>query len=202
MKKTLLAALVAAVGLSACSSLDGKSPSEMVKISTERSLTKDYSYNFDGEVRAFLSDKDKGVAPKVQEEVVALEAKKSDKESADKELSEEAQKAAEEAEKALKEAQKVLKDYEQSSAEDGSSDEAESNEYAEEAMTTTDFGKEIADGAQKYPAATAYLNESRLIFKGAVDLRVKKSKSFRNYKSKRAMSSAALRCLFYWTAMI
>ena len=174
MKKTLLAALVAAVGLSACSSLDGKSPSEMVKISTERSLTKDYSYNFDGEVRAFLSDKDKGVAPKVQEEVVALEAKKSDKESADKELSEEAQKAAEEAEKALKEAQKVLKDYEQSSAEDGSSDEAESNEYAEEAMTTTDFGKEIADGAQKYPAATAYLNESRLIFKGAVDLRVKK----------------------------
>ena len=174
MKKTLLAALVAAVGLSACSSLDGKSPSEMVKISTERSLTKDYSYNFDGEVRAFLSDKDKGVAPKVQEEVVALEAKKSDKESADKELSEEAQKAAEKAEKALKEAQKVLKDYEQSSAEDGSSDEAESNEYAEEAMTTTDFGKEIADGAQKYPAATAYLNESRLIFKGAVDLRVKK----------------------------
>ncbi len=71
MKKTLLAALLTIFGLSACSSLDGKSPGEMVKIANERSLTKDYSYNFNGEVRAFLSDKDKGVAPAISAEAQA-----------------------------------------------------------------------------------------------------------------------------------
>lgn len=65
MKKTLLAVTVAVLGLSACSNLNNKTPQEMVNISVERSLTKDYSYNFEGHARFFLSDKDKGLAPKV-----------------------------------------------------------------------------------------------------------------------------------------
>ena len=164
MKKTLLAALVAAVGLSACSSLDGKSPSEMVKISTERSLTKDYSYNFDGEVRAFLSDKDKGVAPKVEAEVAATENKSS--ESLAAEAASAAEAAAVEAEKAI-EASKTAVEHEEEQSE---------SEYAEHdyEMEKTDWGKEITDGLQKYPGVERYLHESRLKFNGAVDLRAKK----------------------------
>ena len=164
MKKTLLAALVAAVGLSACSSLDGKSPSEMVKISTERSLTKDYSYNFDGEVRAFLSDKDKGVAPKVEAEVAATENKSS--ESLAAEAASAAETAAVEAEKAI-EASKTAVEHEEGQSE---------SEYAEHdyEMEKTDWGKEITDGLQKYPGVERYLHESRLKFNGAVDLRAKK----------------------------
>ena len=166
MKKTLLAALVAAVGLSACSSLDGKSPSEMVKISTERSLTKDYSYNFDGEVRAFLSDKDKGVAPKVEAEVAATENKSS--ESLAAEAASAAETAAVEAEKAI-EASKTAVEHEEGQSESES-------EYAEHdyEMEKTDWGKEITDGLQKYPGVERYLHESRLKFNGAVDLRAKK----------------------------
>ena len=164
MKKTLLAALVAAVGLSACSSLDGKSPSEMMKISTERSLTKDYSYNFDGEVRAFLSDKDKGVAPKVEAEVAATENKSS--ESLAAEAASAAEAAAVEAEKAI-EASKTAVEHEEEQSE---------SEYAEHdyEMEKTDWGKEITDGLQKYPGVERYLHESRLKFNGAVDLRAKK----------------------------
>ena len=164
MKKTLLAALVAAVGLSACSSLDGKSPSEMVKISTERSLTKDYSYNFDGEVRAFLSDKDKGVAPKVEAEVAATENKSS--ESLAAEAASAAETAAVEAEKAI-EASKTAVEHEEEQSE---------SEYVEHdyEMEKTDWGKEITDGLQKYPGVERYLHESRLKFNGAVDLRAKK----------------------------
>lgn len=164
MKKTLLAALVAAVGLSACSSLDGKSQSEMVKISTERSLTKDYSYNFDGEVRAFLSDKDKGVAPKVEAEVAATENKSS--ESLAAEAASAAETAAVEAEKAI-EASKTAVEHEEEQSE---------SEYVEHdyEMEKTDWGKEITDGLQKYPGVERYLHESRLKFNGAVDLRAKK----------------------------
>lgn len=164
MKKTLLAALIAAVGLSACSSLDGKSPSEMVKISTERSLTKDYSYNFDGEVRAFLSDKDKGVAPKVEAEVAATENKSS--ESLAAEAASAAETAAVEAEKAI-EASKTAVEHEEEQSE---------SEYVEHdyEMEKTDWGKEITDGLQKYPGVERYLHESRLKFNGAVDLRAKK----------------------------
>ena len=164
MKKTLLAALVAAVGLSACSSLDGKSPSEMVKISTERSLTKDYSYNFDGEVRAFLSDKDKGVAPKVEAEVAATENKSS--ESLAAEAASAAETAAVEAEKAI-EASKTAVEHEEEQSE---------SEYVEHdyEMEKTDWGKEITAGLQKYPGVERYLHESRLKFNGAVDLRAKK----------------------------
>ena len=163
MKKTLLAALVAAVGLSACSSLDGKSPSEMVKISTERSLTKDYSYNFDGEVRAFLSDKDKGVAPKVQAEIATAEEKSSEAVAASETVA-----AASAADANVAEAVDVSK----TSVED----EEEQSEYAEHdyEMEKTDWGKEITDGLQKYPGVERYLHESRLKFNGAVDLRAKK----------------------------
>ena len=167
MKKTLLAALVAAVGLSACSSLDGKSPSEMVKISTERSLTKDYSYNFDGEVRAFLSDKDKGVAPKVEAEVAATENKSSESLAAEAaSAASAAEAAAVEAEKAM-EASKTAVEHEEGQSE---------SEYAEHdyEMEKTDWGKEITDGLQKYPGVERYLHESRLKFNGAVDLRAKK----------------------------
>ena len=136
----------------------------MVKISTERSLTKDYSYNFDGEVRAFLSDKDKGVAPKVEAEVAATENKSS--ESLAAEAASAAETAAVEAEKAI-EASKTAVEHEEEQSE---------SEYVEHdyEMEKTDWGKEITDGLQKYPGVERYLHESRLKFNGAVDLRAKK----------------------------
>lgn len=51
--KLLLAALAAALGLSACANLDGKSAHEVAKISRDRTFTHDYSFNFDGEMRAY-----------------------------------------------------------------------------------------------------------------------------------------------------
>lgn len=51
--KLLLAALAAALGLSACANLDGKSAYEVAKISRDRTFTHDYSFNFDGEMRAY-----------------------------------------------------------------------------------------------------------------------------------------------------
>ena len=55
MKKTLLAASLAVLGLSACGSLNDKTPYEMAQISMARSLKQDHSYNFQGEMGAFLS---------------------------------------------------------------------------------------------------------------------------------------------------
>lgn len=49
MKKTLLAASLAVLGLSACGSLNDKTPYEMAQISMARSLKQDHSYNFQGE---------------------------------------------------------------------------------------------------------------------------------------------------------
>lgn len=51
--KLLLTALAAALGLSACANLDGKSAYEVAKISRDRTFTHDYSFNFDGEMRAY-----------------------------------------------------------------------------------------------------------------------------------------------------
>ena len=55
--KLLLAALAAALGLSACANLDGKSAYEVAKISRDRTFTHDYSFNFDGEMRAYSKAK-------------------------------------------------------------------------------------------------------------------------------------------------
>ena len=63
MKKTLLAASLAVLGLSACGSLNDKTPYEMAQISMARSLKQDHSYNFQGEMRAYLSKPQEGVAP-------------------------------------------------------------------------------------------------------------------------------------------
>ena len=156
MKKTLLAVMVAAFGLSACSSLDGKSPSEMVKITTERSLTKDYSYNFNGEARAFLSDKDKGVAPAISAEIEAKQAS-------------EAGKSVDTMQKEADAAIVGADEKKQISAKENKN-KAEDNEYADE----INIGANIVNGIQKYPAAAVYLNDSRLFFNGAVDLRAKK----------------------------
>ncbi|MCS4534689.1 hypothetical protein [Neisseria montereyensis] len=76
MKKTLLAVTAAVLGLSACSNLNNKTPQEMMTISMERSLTKDYSYNFESNARFFLSDKDKGLAPEMAAEMAAETEKK------------------------------------------------------------------------------------------------------------------------------
>ena len=63
MKIGRLLLVMLALGLSACSSLDGKTPYEMVNVSMQRSLTKDYQYNFASETRVYGSEYDKGLQP-------------------------------------------------------------------------------------------------------------------------------------------
>ena len=46
----MIATILAAVGLSACSSLAEKTPKQMVQSAVERSLTKDNRVNFEGEM--------------------------------------------------------------------------------------------------------------------------------------------------------
>lgn len=62
MRNTLLFALVTALGLSACANLDGKSAHELAKISRNRILTHDYSFNVEGELKAYISPIAEGVA--------------------------------------------------------------------------------------------------------------------------------------------
>ena len=47
---SIIAAILAAVGLSACSSLAEKTPKQMVQSAVERSLTKDNRFNYEGEM--------------------------------------------------------------------------------------------------------------------------------------------------------
>ncbi|QEY23342.1 hypothetical protein [Neisseria animalis] len=65
MKRPLLFVLAAAFGLSACTSLDGKSAREMVQISQNRLLKQDYSFNFNGELRAYTSPTGQGIVKQV-----------------------------------------------------------------------------------------------------------------------------------------
>lgn len=60
MRKVFWAVLLpVTMGLSACGTLNGKSPQDMMKIAMERSTKQDSSYNFSGEMRIFLSEKQK-----------------------------------------------------------------------------------------------------------------------------------------------
>lgn len=152
MKKTLLAVAVAAFGLSACSTLDGKAPHEMVGISVDRSLSKDYSYNFESKAYTFLSDKDKGVAPQVAAEA----EKKREKESAEK-------------------AEAVGNADTAGEAKAESSEQAEYEEYNPYSKVEEgNWGGKAADLAQEYPAITKYIQNMQLRMNGAVDLRQQK----------------------------
>lgn len=150
MKKTLLAVAVAAFGLSACSTLNGKTPHEMVGISVDRSLSKDYSYNFEGKAHVFLSDKDKGLAPQVAAEAAKKRAEEKGPEA-------EAASAAESAE---------TESAEQCGCEE------EYNPYAD--IEEGNWGAKGADLAQSYPAITKYIQNTQLRVNGAVDLRQQK----------------------------
>ncbi len=143
-RKLLLSALAMVFGLSACSSLDGKAPAEMVKISMAHKLGREgHSYNFSSEAKMYLSDKASGVAPKVAEEAdkerAAAQAGKQDK-------------AADSAQKSDEDLSEVLK------ASDGGAG----------------LGSIIADAIQPYPAAVRYIQNGRIRVNGAVDLQAKK----------------------------
>lgn len=143
-RKLLLSALAMVFGLSACSSLDGKAPAEMVKISMAHKLGREgHSYNFSSEAKMYLSDKASGVAPKVAEEAdkerAAAQAGKKDKETGS-------------AQKSDEELSDVLK-----ASDDGAG-----------------LGSIIADAIQPYPAAVRYIQNGRIRINGAVDLQAKK----------------------------
>lgn len=89
MRKTLLAAALAALGLSGCNSLGGKTPQEMMQISMARSLKQDYSYNFSGDMRVYLSNQQEGVAPETAVKTV-MQADKDDTAEAPNEKQEQA----------------------------------------------------------------------------------------------------------------
>ncbi len=76
MKPLFLAAALAALGLSGCSSTGGKTPQEMVAHSMERSLSKDYSYNFSAEARVSLTGQKDGLAPETVQKITDDTAKK------------------------------------------------------------------------------------------------------------------------------
>ncbi|MDO5640209.1 MAG: hypothetical protein Q4G28_10120 [Neisseria sp.] len=164
MRKTLLAAALAALGLSGCNSLGGKTPQEMMQISMARSLKQDSSYNFSGEARVYLSNQEDGVAPGTAAKP-ALQTKEGDAagnttaaatHDADAAMSDEAARAAHQA------AEDALYDY----LGDGVADSLVSGNALMEGL-----GGKMADMMQEYPALANYLQNGRLKMSGAVDLR-------------------------------
>ncbi len=143
MRKTLLAVSLAALGLSACSSLDGKTPQEMMQISMARSLKQDYSYDFSGEGRVYLSKQADGVAP----EAAALMRERA---------------AAQEV------AQAAAGDSvaNQTDGVDNLDADMMAALFGEGRM-----GGEMADTVQQYPGLAQYIANGRLNYSGAVDLR-------------------------------
>ncbi|WP_373823811.1 hypothetical protein [Neisseria dentiae] len=131
MRITTLAVTVAAIGLSACSTLNGKSAHEMVQHSIERSLTKDYSYNYHGEIKAYLSPPDKGEAPDTAAASAAASSVAVDSET---------------------------------------TMQTGENETSEPPAL---LGGKAADWLQANPALARYLENGRLKYTGAVDLRRK-----------------------------
>lgn len=156
MKKTLLAAMLAALGLSACSSLDGKSPHEMVGISVDRSFSKDTSYNFESTSRVFISEKNQGLAPQIAAQSELRQQQKT-------------------AEDSLPEANEDKKPSpKDKSAKKNNKEEKEIEAAAEVAEMLTNLGAKGADWSQKYPVITKYIQNYRLNMNGAVDLRRQK----------------------------
>lgn len=152
MRKTLLAAALAAFGLSACSSLSDKTPQEMMQISMARSLKQDHSYNFSGEARVYLSKQQDGVAPPDAAAEVTTDENNTNAAGA-----------------ATGTAYDALAD---------NLDEATSERalalMMEEAYLGKD-GKGIGDmmvkGLQEYPVLASYIGNGRLKLDGAVDMR-------------------------------
>ena len=176
MKKTLLAASLAVLGLSACGSLNDKTPYEMAQISMARSLKQDHSYNFQGEMRAYLSKPQDGVAP----QTVAAEQQAqvvTDEQAADTAAYTAAIAAAEAAAAAAADATAAapLTESEQEAA--AAIATAQDEDAAMQAFIdayASNIGGKMADYLQEYPALAHYIANGRLKVDGALDLRAEK----------------------------
>lgn len=192
MKISALTAALALIGLSACSTLDGKSPHEMISHSVERGLTKDYSYNFQGEIKVAFTPFDKGYAPKQAAKEKAAADLAAGLEAVSLEAASEAETEFEAAyeEVAAAYAEPVESDNEYSDGTDTESDsENSSNDYRAaafmlKAMTPSllttlpsganNTGRKVADYLHDRPAMARYLENARIKYSGALDLRRKK----------------------------
>lgn len=196
MKLSSLTTALAVIGLSACSTLDGKSPHEMVSHSIERSLTKDYSYNFQGEIKVAFTPFDKGYAP----EPAAKEKAAADLAAGLEAVSEAASKAEAEAKAEANAASAVnaaefAADYTEpeeaagSEYSDGTDSENNGDDYRAAAFvmntitpslltampsSSNNIGRKAADYLYERPAIARYLENARIKYSGALDLRRKK----------------------------
>lgn len=173
MKKIIPVLLAAAFGLSACSSLDGKQPHEMVNISMNRMLTKDYSYNYAAEGRVFTSSKEQGLAP---EAALEAEAKRASGAAAEKVA---AETKVQEAEQKLAAAKKIKsKKQRRNAVAEAQSSLDEAKYEAERTGTPSEpLGVLAANGLagdSKFSGIGRYLSSGRLKINGALDLRRKK----------------------------
>ena len=177
MKKTLLAASLAVLGLSACGSLNDKTPYEMAQISMARSLKQDHSYNFQGEMRAYLSKPQDGVAP----QTVAAEQQAqvvTDEQAADAAAYTAAIAAAEAAAAAADAAATAAAPLTESEQEAAAAiATAQDEDAAMQAFIdayASNIGGKMADYLQEYPALAHYIANGRLKVDGALDLRAEK----------------------------
>ena len=172
MKKTLLAASLAVLGLSACGSLNDKTPYEMAQISMARSLKQDHSYNFQGEMRAYLSKPQEGVAPEtvsVNRQAQAL----ADETAAADEAITAASAAAAAADAAAASDASPAETEQEAAAIAAAQDEAAAMQAFIDAYASNMGGK-MADYLQEYPALAHYIANGRLKVDGALDLRAEK----------------------------
>lgn len=185
MRRTVLAVLLPVVfGLSACGTLNGKSPQDMMKIAMERSTKQDSSYNFSGEMRIFLSEKNKGAPSDSQafEKSRKTALKEGDTEKA-------GQTDGYEGVLPMKSADKESK---LSDGEDTGNNETATLSLADESVSGADENAAEGDllstilgsseesenvgvlatrALEQYPNLTQYLESGRLKYAGAVDLR-------------------------------
>lgn len=200
MKLSSLTTALAVIGLSACSTLDGKSPHEMVSHSIERSLTKDYSYNFQGEIKVAFTPFDKGYAPEpaAKEKAAAdlaagLEAvsEAASEAEAEAEFEAEAETNAASAVNAAEFAADYTEPEEAAGSEysDGTDSENNGDDYRAAAFvmntitpslltampsSSNNIGRKAADYLYERPAIARYLENARIKYSGALDLRRKK----------------------------
>ena len=173
MKKTLLAASLAVLGLSACGSLNDKTPYEMAQISMARSLKQDHSYNFQGEMRAYLSKPQEGVAPETVSANRQAQALADETAAADEAITAASAAAAAADAAAASDASPAETEQEAAAAIAAAQDEAAAMQAFIDAYASNMGGK-MADYLQEYPALAHYIANGRLKVDGALDLRAEK----------------------------